>query len=76
MTQPKLEQWPTSPIEALDLEIADKVGRLSNGTATAEDVSEATRLIRERADRMMPSVFRRLKSERKASGRSPLEVPA
>jgi hypothetical protein len=76
MTEPKLEQWPMSPIEALDLEIADKVGRLSNGTATAEDVSEATRLIRERADRMMPSVFRRLKSERKASGRSAREVPA
>jgi hypothetical protein len=76
MTQGKPEQWPASPIEALDLEIADKLGRLSNGTATAEDVSEATRLIRERADRMMPSVFRRLKSERKASGRSALEVPA
>ena len=76
MTQGKPEQWPTSPIEALDLEIADKLGRLSSGTATAEDVSEATRLIRERADRMMPSVFRRLKSERKASGRSALEVPA
>lgn len=75
MTQPRLGQWPMSPIEALDLEIADKVGRLSSGTATAEDVSEATRLIRERADRMMPSVFRRLKSERKASRRSPLEVP-
>lgn len=71
MTQPKPEQWPTSPIEALDLEIADKVGRLSNGTATAEDVSEATRLIRERADRMMPNVFRRLRAERKAPGRSP-----
>ena len=72
MTQQKTEQWPTSPIEALDLEIADKVGRLSNGTATAEDVSEATRLIRERADRMMPNVFRRLRAERNASGRSPV----
>jgi hypothetical protein len=70
MMQRKPEQWPMSPIEALDLEIADKVGRLSNGTATAEDVSEATRLIRERADRMMPSVFRRLRAERKAK-RSP-----
>jgi hypothetical protein len=66
MTQRKPEQWPASPIGALDLEIADKVGRLSNGTATAEDISEATRLIRERADRMMPNVFRRLKAERKA----------
>jgi hypothetical protein len=65
MTQPKAEQWPTSPIGALDLEIADKVGRLSNGTASAEDVSAATRLIRERADRMMPNVFRRLKAGRK-----------
>jgi hypothetical protein len=76
MTQGKPQPWPSSPIEALDLEIADKLGRLSNGTATAEDVSEATRLIRERADRMMPSVFRRLKSERKASERSALQVPA
>ena len=64
MTLPK---WPTSPIEELDLEIAEKVGRLSDGTATAEDVSEATRLIRERAERMMPSVFRRLRDERKAA---------
>ncbi len=70
MTQPKPEQWPASPIEALDLEIADKVGRLSSGTATAGDVSEATRLIRERADRMMPNVFRRLKAERKSSALS------
>ena len=29
-----------------------------------QDVSEATRLIRERADRMMPSIFRRLRAER------------
>lgn len=70
MTQPKLGQWPTSPIEALDLQIADKVGRLSNGTATAADISEATRLVRERADRMMPSVFRRMRAEREAK-RSP-----
>jgi DNA-directed RNA polymerase sigma subunit (sigma70/sigma32) len=66
MTQRKPEQSPASPIGALDLEIADKVGRLSNGTATAEDISEATRLTRERVDRMMPNVFRRLKAERKA----------
>jgi hypothetical protein len=65
-----------SPIEALDLEIADKVGRLSNGTATVEDVSEATRLIRERADRMMPSVFRRLKAERKIKRSPALRVSA
>jgi hypothetical protein len=64
MTQPK---WPSSPIEELDLEIAEKVGRLSDGTATAEDVSEATRLIHERAERMMPSVFRRRKDERKTA---------
>jgi hypothetical protein len=76
MTQAKLEQWPMSPIEALDLEIADKVGRLSNGTATVEDVSEATRLIRERADRMMPSVFRRLKAERKIKRSPALRVSA
>jgi hypothetical protein len=68
MTKPT---WPTSPIEKLDLEIAEKVGRLSEGKATAEDVSLATRLIRERADRMMPSVFRRLKAERKEAASTP-----
>jgi hypothetical protein len=68
MTQPT---WPTSPIEMLDLEIAQKVGRLSEGKASAEDISQATRLIRERADRMMPSVFRRLKAERREAGSEP-----
>lgn len=68
MTQPT---WPTSPIETLDLEIAQKVGRLSEGKATAEDVSQATRLIRERADRMMPSVFRKLKAERSDAASTP-----
>ena len=69
-------KWPTSPIEELDLGIAEKVGRLSDGTATAEDVSEATRLIRKRADLMMPSVFRRLKDEgtRENIGLSPLRA--
>ena len=64
MTQIKPEQWPVSPIGTLDQEIGTRVRRLSDGTATAQDVSEATRLIRERADRMMPDIFRRLRAER------------
>ena len=60
----KPEQWPVSPIETLDREIGTRIRRLSDGTATAQDVSEATRLIRERADRMMPGIFRRLRAER------------
>lgn len=64
MTAIKAEQWPISPIETLDREIGVRVRRLSDGTATAQDVSEATRLIRERADRMMPSIFQRLRAER------------
>jgi hypothetical protein len=64
MTAIKAELWPRSPIETLDQEIGTRVRRLSDGTATAQDVSEATRLIRERADRMMPGIFRRLRAER------------
>jgi hypothetical protein len=59
MTQPKIEQWPRPGIEALDREIGVRVGRLSDGKATAEDISEVSRLIRERADHMMPGILRR-----------------
>jgi hypothetical protein len=65
MTRIRPEQWPISPIETLDQEIGSRIRRLSDGTATAQDVSEATRLIRERADRMMPSIFGRLRAERR-----------
>jgi hypothetical protein len=64
MTKLKIDQLPASPIERLDQQIGEKVRRLSKGTASAQDVSEATRLIRKRADQMMPEVFRRLRSER------------
>jgi hypothetical protein len=68
MTQPKVDQWPRSGVEALNQEIGvrlrhQEIGvrlrRLSAGKATAQDVSEACRLIRERAARMMPGIFRR-----------------
>jgi hypothetical protein len=42
-----------------------RVRRFSDGTATAQDVSEATRLIRERADRMMSGIFQQLRSGRR-----------
>jgi hypothetical protein len=70
MVQPAVKEWPKSDIETLDLEIGTKLQRLSAGLATAQDVSEASRLIRDRADFMMPGVFRRLRlrqSEKKAS---------
>jgi hypothetical protein len=59
MAQPKIEQWPKSGVETLDREIAVRMRRWSNGVASAQDISEATRLIRERADHMMPGIFRR-----------------
>lgn len=65
MTQLKVaKEWPKSPIEALDQEIGARIRRLSDGTASAQDVSEATRLIQERAEYMMPSILRRLRSRR------------
>jgi len=70
MTQPTVKEWPKSDIETLDREIGSRLQRLSAGRATAQDVSEASGLIRDRADFMMPGVFRRLRlrqSEKKAS---------
>ena len=72
MTKPTIEQWPRPGIEALDREIGVRIGRLSDGKATAEDISEASRLIRERADHMMPGILRRRRErrlEKKASQR-------
>ena len=61
MTQPTVKEWPKSDIETLDREIGARLQRLSAGRATAKDVSEASRIIRDRADFMMPGVFRRLR---------------
>jgi hypothetical protein len=72
MTQPKIEKWPRPGVEALDREISIRIRRLSDGIATAQDVSEASRLIRERADQMMPGIFRRQRlrqAEKKTSQR-------
>jgi hypothetical protein len=71
MTQPKVDQWPRSGVEALNQEIGVRLRRLSAGKATAQDVSEASRLIRERAARMMPGIFRRQRlrqTEKKSAG--------
>jgi hypothetical protein len=64
MAEPKAKEWPKSAIETLDQEIGVRIRRLSAGKASAQDVSEATRLIRERADYMTPGIFRRLRAER------------
>lgn len=64
MTQAKAKEWPTSAVETLDQKIGERIRRLSDGTATSQDISEATRLIRERADTMMPPIFRRLRAQR------------
>jgi len=72
MTQPKIEQWPRPGIETLDREIGERIRRLSDGKATAEDISEVSRLIRERADHMMPGILRRQRerqAEKKAGRR-------
>lgn len=58
--------WPVSDIDKLDKELGTRIHRISSGHATATEVSEATRLIRERADYMMPGAFARLRRERAA----------
>ena len=57
MSQEKVNEWPTPAIETIDRDMAEKLQRLSTGRATAEEVSEASGLIRERADFMMPKFF-------------------
>ena len=49
-----------------DREIGIRIHKLSAGLATASEISEATRLIRERADSMMPRVFSRVRRHRAA----------
>ncbi|MBL8572995.1 MAG: hypothetical protein JNM13_04900 [Hyphomicrobiaceae bacterium] len=56
-------EWPVADVDKLDREIGKRAHRISSGNASATDVSEATRLIRERADLMMPGVFVRLRKE-------------
>jgi hypothetical protein len=60
MIETKSNKWPTSDMEAINYALGAKMHLLSTGTATAQDISEATRLIRERASYMMPGVFSRL----------------
>ncbi len=64
MTTATAKEWPVSDLETLDRKIGDRLQRLSAGHATSEDVSEASRLIRDRADYMMPGIFRRLRQRR------------
>jgi hypothetical protein len=61
MTQKSSErpEWPVSDIDKLDRELGLVLHKLSAGRATASEIGEATRLIRERADSMMPSIFSR-----------------
>ena len=67
MTTPKSSErreWPVSDIDKLDREIGIRIHKLSAGLATAAEISEATCLIRERADFMMPRVFSRVRRHR------------
>jgi hypothetical protein len=54
----KEDEWPTSDIETIDRKISERLKRLAAGSATSQEVSEASSLIRERADFMMPGIFR------------------
>lgn len=59
----KLADWPVADADALDRELGTRVHKLSAGHATATDVSEATGLIRKRAEHMMPGVFEKLRKK-------------
>lgn len=52
-------EWPESDTETLDRQIAERVHKMAVGKASAEDISQATRLIRERGARMMPGAFKK-----------------
>jgi hypothetical protein len=58
MTQKENEGWPTSSVEMIDRKISDALQRVVAGDATSREISEVTGLIRERAESMMPGVFR------------------
>ena len=58
MTQQKNEVWPTSDIETMDRKISEALQRVVAGSATSQEISEATSFIRERADFMMPGISR------------------
>ncbi len=60
MNEPLTQNWPKPDLETLDREIGNRMRRLAGGHASAQDVSEASKLIRDRADFMMPGIFRRL----------------
>ncbi|WP_457797436.1 hypothetical protein [Methylocystis sp. S23] len=70
MKQKKNDAWPTSDIETIDRKISERLQRVATGNATSQEISEASGLIRERADFMMPGIFRTttaLKGVKKAS---------
>ncbi|PWB92810.1 MULTISPECIES: hypothetical protein [Methylosinus] len=60
MKKPLAQNWPKPDLETLDREIGSRMHRLSAGRASAQDASEASKLIRDRADFMMPGIFQRL----------------
>jgi hypothetical protein len=57
-----------SDFERIDSEIAFRIKKMSSGSASATEISEATKLIRERADKMMPGVFQRREKAKIANG--------
>lgn len=60
MNDQVIKEWPKPDLETLDRELGDRLHRLATGAASARDVSEASKLIRERADFMMPGLFQKL----------------
>lgn len=64
MSQTKISEWPKPDMETLDREIGKRLQRIAGGNATAQEVSEASGLIRERADFMMPGIFQRTRARR------------
>lgn len=59
MSEEQVKEWPKPDLETLDREIGNRLHRVAVGRASSQDVSEASELIRERADFMMPGLIRR-----------------
>jgi hypothetical protein len=49
---------PLSEAARIDTELQEKIHRLATGTARSEDAGAISRLIRERAEMMVPEILR------------------
>lgn len=57
MTPATLAKFATSSVDAIDMEIGERIRKVAAGNASASDFSEVSSLVRKRADAMMPGVF-------------------